>query len=101
MKKIGIGSVSLLLVLIAFIWTFNFFGICVGDYILTTLNISTWSNMSNASGIHYTIYYAFLFLIPALILGLKFKYNLFSKSGTILSLLYIIILIPSLIFIIV
>ncbi len=97
-KKIGIGSISLLLVAIAFIWAFEFWGICVGDHILTTLNIPTWSNMGSASGIHYTIYYAFLFLIPALMLGLKFKDNLFSKVGMILSIIFIAILILGLFF---
>lgn len=44
-KKIGIGSLSLLLVIIAFVWAFNIFGVCVGDHILATLNIPTWSNL--------------------------------------------------------
>lgn len=65
-KKIGIGSLSLLLVIIAFVWAFNIFGVCVGDHILATLNIPTWSNMANATGTHYTIFYSFIFLIPAL-----------------------------------
>ena len=62
-KKIGIGSLSLLLVIIAFVWAFNIFGVCVGDHILATLNIPTWSNMANATGTHYTIFYSFIFLI--------------------------------------
>ena len=61
-KKIGIGSLSLLLVIIAFVWAFNIFGVCVGDHILATLNIPTWSNMANATGTHYTIFYSFIFL---------------------------------------
>ena len=60
-KKIGIGSLSLLLVIIAFVWAFNIFGVCVGDHILATLNIPTWSNMANATGTHYTIFYSFIF----------------------------------------
>ena len=75
-KKIGIGSLSLLLVIIAFVWAFNIFGVCVGDHILATLNIPTWSNMANATGTHYTIFYSFIFLIPALILSIKYKDNL-------------------------
>lgn len=97
-KKVGIGSLSLLLVVIAFIWTFEFFGICVGDHILTTFNIPTWANMANASGVHYTIYYSFIFLVLALILGLKFKNNLFAKVGTILSIIFISILVLGLFF---
>ena len=80
-KKIGIGSLSLLLVIIAFVWAFNIFGVCVGDHILATLNIPTWSNMANATGTHYTVFYSFIFLIPALILSIKYKDNLFTKVG--------------------
>ena len=66
-KKIGIGSLSLLLVIIAFVWAFNIFGVCVGDHILATLNIPTWSNMANATGTHYTIFYSFIFFVLHLI----------------------------------
>ena len=65
MKKIGIGSISLLLVIIAFFWAFEIMGLCLGDSILTTLNIPTWSNSANASGTHYPVFYTFIFLIPA------------------------------------
>lgn len=79
-KKIGIGSLSLLLVIIAFVWAFNIFGVCVGDHILATLNIPTWSNMANATGTHYTIFYSFIFLIPALILSIKYKDKFVCKG---------------------
>ena len=91
-KKIGIGSLSLLLVIIAFVWAFNIFGVCVGDHILATLNIPTWSN---------TIFYSFIFLIPALILSIKYKDNLFAKVGKWLSITFIGILLPGFIFMIV
>ena len=100
-KKIGIGSLSLLLVIIAFVWAFNIFGVCVGDHILATLNIPTWSNMANATGTHYTIFYSFIFLIPALILSIKYKDNLFAKVGKWLSITFIGILLPGFIFMIV
>lgn len=100
-KQISYGSLSLLLVIVAFLWSFNIFGFCMGDFILNLLNIPSWSNNVNSSGIHYTIYYALLFLIPALILGLKFKNNLFSKIGTVLSVIFIVILVMGLFFIIV
>ena len=100
-KKIGIGSLSLLLVIIAFVCAFNIFGVCVGDHILATLNIPTWSNMANATGTHYTIFYSFIFLIPALILSIKYKDNLFTKVGKWLSITFIGILLPGFIFMIV
>ena len=100
-KKIGIGSLSLLLVIIAFVWAFNIFGVCVGDHILATLNIPTWSNMANATGTHYTIFYSFIFLIPALILSIKYKDNLFTKVGKWLSITFIGILLLGFIFMVV
>lgn len=96
-KKIGIGSLSLLLVIIAFVWAFNIFGVCVGDHILATLNIPTWSNMANATGTHYTIFYS----IPALILSIKYKDNLFTKVGKWLSITFIGILLLGFIFMVV
>ena len=100
-KKIGLGSISLLLVIIAFIWAYEIFGVCVGDSILATLNIPTWSNNVGKSGIHYTVYYAFIFLIPALILSIKYKENLFAKVGKWLSIIFICILSLSFIFMVV
>lgn len=81
MKKIGIGSISLLLVTIAFLWAFEIIGFCLGDSILATLNVPTWSNSANASGTHYTVFYTFIFLIPALVLAIKYKDDLFAKVG--------------------
>ena len=88
MKKIGIGSISLLLVIIAFFWAFEIMGLCLGDSILTTLNIPTWSNSANASGTHYTVFYTFIFLIPALILSIKYKENKFALAGKVLSIFF-------------
>ena len=88
MKKIGIGSISLLLVIIAFFWAFEIMGLCLGDSILTTLNIPTWSNSANASGTHYTVFYTFIFLIPALVLSIKYKENKFALAGKVLSIFF-------------
>lgn len=97
-KKIGIGSLSLLLVIIAFVWAFNIFGVCVGDHILATLNIPTWSNMANATGTHYTIFYSFIFLIPALVLAIKYREDLVAKVGKWSSIVFIAILLLGMLF---
>lgn len=97
-KKIGIGSISLLLVVIAFIWAFEIYGICLGDSVLSTFGIPTWSNSANASGTHYTVFYTFIFLIPALLLAIKYKNDLFAKVGKVLSILFTAILILGLLF---
>ena len=99
-KKTGIGSISLLLVIIAFFWAFKIFGFCLGDSVLAMLNIPTWSNSANASGTHYTVFYTFIFLIPALILSIKYKDDLFAKVGKVLSILFIAILVLGLLFMI-
>ena len=46
-RKIGIGSISLLLVIIALIWSYNIFGFCLGDKVLSNFNLPTWSNGNN------------------------------------------------------
>ena len=98
MKKIGIGSISLLLVIIAFFWAFEIMGLCLGDSILTTLNIPTWSNSANASGTHYTVFYTFIFLIPALVLAIKYRDDLFAKVGKWSSIVFIAILLLGMLF---
>ena len=99
-KKIGIGSISLILVIIAFFWAFEINGFCLGDSVLATLNIPTWSNSANASGIHYTVFYTFIFLIPALVLSIKYKENKFSLAGKVLSIFFLSELIISFFFMI-
>ena len=99
-RKIGIGSISLLLVIIAFLWAFEIYGFCLGDSILATLNIPTWSNSANASGTHYTVFYTFIFLIPALVLAFKYKDDMFAKVGKWLSIIFTTLLILGMFFMI-
>ena len=80
-KKVGIGSLSLGLALLAFAWGFEIMGFCLGDSVLTTLNIPIWSNAANASGTHYTVFYSLLFAIPAIPLAFKYKNDLFANAG--------------------
>ena len=97
-KKIGIGSISLLLFIMGYLFTFRFNNVCIGDNILTYLGLKPWSNGN--SGIHYTVFYSLLFFIPSLIIGYKFKDNFGSKVGKILSaIIVIMIIVPSLLFI--
>lgn len=100
-QKLGIGSISLALVVISFVWTYEIYGICVGDSILSMLSIPTWSNSENASGIHYTVFYSLIFLIPALILAIKYKNDLFARIGKWLSIIFIGIFALSMFFMVV
>lgn len=70
-KKIGIGSLSLLLFIVGCIFSFTFNYICIGDNILTYIGLKAWSNGNR--GVHYTIFYSLIFFITSLIFGYKFK----------------------------
>lgn len=100
-KKIGIGSVSFVLAVIAFVWAFEIMGFCLGDSVLATLNIPTWSNAANASGTHYTVFYSLLFAIPAIPLALKYKNDLFANVGKWLALAMCVFIILGLMFMVV
>lgn len=96
-KKIGIGSLSLLLFVVGCLFSFTFYNLTIGDNILTYIGLKAWSNGN--SGTHYTIFYSLLFFIPSLILGYKFKEDFGSKVGKILSTIMItIIVVNSLLF---
>lgn len=95
-NKIGIGSLSLLLCIIGFLFSFTFNDICIGDNILTSIGLKAWSNGN--SGTHYTLFYSLLFFIPSVILGYKFKYSFGSKMGKILSAIMAIMIIVNLVF---
>lgn len=96
-KKIGIGTLSLLLFVVGCLFSFTFYNLTIGDNILTYIGLKAWSNGN--SGTHYTIFYSLLFFIPSLILGYKFKEDFGSKVGKILSTIMVtIIVVNSLLF---
>lgn len=96
-KKIGIGSLSLLLFVVGCLFSFTFNNLRIGDNILTYIGLKAWSNGN--SGTHYTIFYSLLFFIPSLILGYKFNEDFGSKVGKILSTIMVtIIVVNSLLF---
>lgn len=99
-KKLGIGSISLVLFVIAFFWAFNVRGFCLGDKVLTALNIPTWSNNLNASGTHYTVFYSVLFLIPSIVIAFKYKDDMFAKVGKWLSIILLCLLVVGSVFMI-
>lgn len=81
-KKLGMGSLALLLSIIAIIWCCNIRcldNFCLGDMVLKLLKLPSWSN--GANGTHYTVFYGLIFLIPAFILGAKQKQDLFATAG--------------------
>lgn len=81
-KTLGKGSISLLLVVIALIWSCNLpilNGKCFGDIVLSFLGLPTWSN--GTMGLHITIYWSLIALIPAFLIAIRNKKDLFAESG--------------------
>ncbi len=109
-KRVGIGSASLLLVIIALIWSYNIFGFCLGDKVLSILNLPVWANGNNepivntfsivtfahkGQGIHYTAYYSLILVVPALVLAIKNKNHLFAALGKWAAIIFIVLLLVS------
>ena len=92
-RKIGFGTLSFLLLIIGILWSFSIHEFCIGDNVLSALHLKAWSN--GTSGRHYTIYYALIFLIPSMILGIKYNENLFAKVGTIGSIILTVVIASS------
>ncbi|WP_051280440.1 hypothetical protein [Anaerovorax odorimutans] len=83
-KKIGVGTCSFLFVIFSIVWSFDFNGFCIGDNFLNLIGLSPWSNGN--IGIHYTVYYSIIFLLPAYIIAKKFPDHFLAKASKILSL---------------
>ncbi len=98
-KKLGIGSLALLLSLIGILWCCNIQWLnnfCLGDTVLRYIGIPSWSN--GLYGTHYTVLYGYIFFIPAFILGIREKSNLFATVGKWISGFFCMILPPLIIF---
>ncbi|GAA0760320.1 hypothetical protein [Clostridium sartagoforme] len=90
-KKIGLGSLSLLLCIMGIIFSFNFGDrVCYGDVILKYIGLNPWSN--GDTGTHYTVFYSLIFFIPSFIIGYKLKNNFGAKIGKMISLIMIILI---------
>lgn len=101
MKKIGIGSVAFILVVISILWNTSIQPLgdfCLGDIILNRMGVKAWSN--GTSGIHYTVFYSLIFLIPAIAISFKFPKDLFAQIGKIASVILSFIIVVASFFII-
>jgi len=98
-KKLGPGSISLVLALAGIFWGFSFQGgFCAGDYILNAVGLRAWS-MGNGTGTHVTVYCSLLFYIAAFLLGNKYKNDFGAKTGKIISLVIGILIVLTIPFI--
>lgn len=90
-RKIGIGSISLLLSILGILFAFSFGDKgCYGDILLKSIGLSPWSE--GDTGLHYTIFYSLVFFVPSSILGYKFKNNAGARVGKILSIAVIMLI---------
>ena len=97
-NKIGLGSMSLLLFILGILFSISFGNReSYGDSILRFIGINPWSN--GDSGLHYTIFYSLIFYIPAFILGNRFQKDFGARIGKNLSLIMIILILLSLLFV--
>lgn len=88
-KKLGWGSLSILLFLIGILFSYSFDNRApYGDNILRLIGLNPWSN--GDKGLHYTIFYSLIFYVTALILGYKYKNDFGAKIGKFLSFIMII-----------
>ena len=85
-KKYVPGTISLLLCVLALGWSYcvpALNDLSLGDIVLTSLKIPTWSGDTDGNTrIHYTFLSSLLFLIPALVLGIIHKKDWGAKVGT-------------------
>jgi hypothetical protein len=85
-KKLGPGSLSIVLALLGILFGVSFQGgFCIGDYILNSVGLRAWSSGSNV-GTHLTLFYSLLLFIPAFLIGHKYKNDFGAKAGTSISL---------------
>lgn len=98
-KKIGLGTVSFVLFILALLWRINvntLNNICLGDIILKSVNLPTWTNGNIHK--HFTSFYSFIFVIPAISLGYKFSNHRFAKLGKIVYIIWVCMLTMTILF---
>lgn len=88
-KKIGLGSLSLVLWIIGILFSVSIGSQpAIGDWLVEVIGLRAWSNID--TGIHYTFLYSLIFFIPALILAYQRKEDIGAKLGGRLSLFVVI-----------
>jgi len=95
-KKVGWGSLSLLLSLLGMAVPFEFGDYILGDQLLSFLGLSAWSNPVDNTRFHYTIYLSSIFFIPSLIIGYKNPKEFGATIGKRISSMYLFLIIISL-----
>ncbi|MGO1580240.1 MAG: hypothetical protein ACTHWZ_02375 [Peptoniphilaceae bacterium] len=90
-RKIGLGSLSIVLLVIFIITSISIKGYCIGDSILESLGFQAWSK-SGRQGIHYTVLYSLIFLILSIFIGRKYEEDFLAELGMKISLVLLILI---------
>ncbi|MCC3379112.1 hypothetical protein ACFQ5D_04465 [Paenibacillus farraposensis] len=99
-KKIGWGTLSLLLAFLGMAVSFKFGNYILGDKLLSFLGLPAWSNVNN-TGFHYTLFLSSILFIPSLIIGYKKPEELGAKIGKLVSSIYLALVIIMILFLII
>ncbi|MBE0338081.1 hypothetical protein [Paenibacillus sp. 23TSA30-6] len=100
-KKVGWGSLSLLLSLLGMLVSFEFGNYILGDQLLSLLGLPAWSNSVDNTGFHYTIFLSSIFFIPSLIIGYKNPKAFGAEMGKLVSSIYLTLITVTLLFFII
>ncbi|HEY5561009.1 MAG TPA: hypothetical protein VIK72_04490 [Clostridiaceae bacterium] len=83
-KKIGFGSLSIVLFFVGVLFALSFDGVnCIDDKIFKLFNLETWSN--NGIGFHYSLVISILIFLLSQFIGKKNKKDLGAIMGRNLS----------------
>ena len=82
-KNLGIGTLSIPIIILGFLFGFSWYGVCLGDSVLRFIGVNPWSN--GTSGIHYTAFYSLIFFIAAFLLAFKWRNDFGARIGRIVS----------------
>ncbi len=77
--RMGVGSLSIVFLLIGLISSISFGEFCLGDMVLQYFNIKSWSNGN--SGLHYTAFYSLIFYIISIIIS-SFRIDNFGARAS-------------------
>lgn len=99
-KKIGWGTLSLLLAFLGMAVSFKFGDYILGDKLLSFLGLPAWSNVNN-TGFHYTFFLSGILFIPSLIIGYKKPEEFGARIGKLVSSIYLTLTIVTILFLII
>ncbi|MEJ3720996.1 hypothetical protein WGM54_23870 [Paenibacillus polymyxa] len=100
-KKIGRGSLSLLLLLLGLAASYELGNYTFGDQLFSFLGLPAWSNRVDNTGFHYSLLLSSIFFIPGIIIGYKNPEDFGALIGRRVSSIYLFLIIISLLFFII